>query len=393
MTGEQDAYQRSYENVPGMQEALKTFEQPKPGPRPLGQLKDAILTIDGHLNVLAHAAATTIFNPAVLVTALPLVQNMRLNNALEELSTIPEGRELVDLIKKNGTELKLDPSPLYMGGRAGNIHGVSSKDGYQLSPGTVVVAGFATRGEIVGVLAHELQHHRQNVTKTLEPFSQTIPSPIEQLWFNRCIEADAQATAVDIAWKLKEAGKPKTWNAMKEDLSAFGKIARAYGKAVKHDPESVKDGSAKRVAYDEWFIARVNDFAPTLSQIYNRQGLNNNLIPHHVDQMVKEGREFAPMDVSNIEKLGDLSPLTPNYLKLPGFKPLDDPFYRAADWGPNIASGLKNMHDRYDDVLKTQAKSKFLSPANPETPAAPVAEAKATLQTTAAVKRAPALKM
>ncbi len=82
----------------------------------------------------------------------------------------------------------------------------------------------------------------------LIPLHEKIPAPLETLWYDRLIEADAEATATDIAYKLKDAGKPEAWDAMQK--MPYTGAAKAYEAAVLKNPNAVADGTAKRAAFD-----------------------------------------------------------------------------------------------------------------------------------------------
>ena len=73
-------------------------------------------------------------------------------------------------------------------------------------------------------------------------------------------------------------------------------------------------------------------------------------------EMEKLAQGGMPMDtikVSDIERLGELSG-GPNYLKLEGARPLDDPYYRTPNWSKDQAMRLGELHDKYDSLKRAE---------------------------------------
>lgn len=359
MTAEPDEYQRDYETVSGMREALETLkpehwagkEESKPGPLSqfvqfpgvdkVDELLRSLKKYTEPAKIVHDKIVMGVESPSILVSALPFVRGIRLNNAIEELSTIPEGQDLVDVMR-DGLKLELHKDPRFTGGA--NSRMVCVEDGKpRIIPLGIEIDAYAPKGFIVGVLAHELHHQRQMDANVIVPYMDKLPSPIETVWYDRMIEADAAATSAEIAWKLKDAGKPGMW----ENLGGFGfACGHAFAMEAMKDPSSVYDGRAKRAAFDEWFsnsAGRVN--------IYNGQGVNNALSEGKMEKLVQGGMPMETIKVSDIEKLGELSS-GPNYLKLEGARPLDDPYYRAPSWNKDQAMRLGELHDKYDTLKK-----------------------------------------
>lgn len=345
-----------------MQEALETLKpeywQAKEGPpksrfmqMTVETMKELKRRVDGMVfpaTVVLEKALNGIDHPVILASALPFVREMRLERALGELSSIPEGQDLVESMPK-GVKMELTGDPRMSGGRNNQANCVSEGELKVLSRG-IEVDAYTSTGYMIGVLAHELQHQKQVNSDTIR-MTDKIPSPIESVWYERLIEADACAVAADIAWKLKETGKPEAWR----EAGGFGKtIAKAYQDEVTKDPEAANDGRAKRAAFDAWFSD-----APWRAAAYNSQGLGNALHEFQMDQLAKGGMPMDSIKVSDIEKLGELSS-GPNYLKLEGARPLDDPYYRAPNWNKDQAMRLGQLHDKYDS-LKQESGSKFVS--------------------------------
>ncbi|MDF3024791.1 MAG: hypothetical protein K0R10_2152 [Alphaproteobacteria bacterium] len=311
--------------------------------------------------------AITFENPLVLATALPLVQNMRINRALADIASVPEGQTMIDDLGE--TKVKIQPDPRFSGGS--NIFFPSYKNGEMTVKNFEIHAqGYAKHGTVVAILLHELHHERQVKGGVMKVFNDKVPSPVEQLWYERAMEADAQATATDIAWKLKEAGKPAAWNALAGGFNCMGHIAKAYERNVDKLPNAVATGTAKRAAFDAWFTAK-NMFGDSLSEIYNTQALQNMPSAENMDAMKKAGKPFTPLTVDDIAKLGDIAEV--NYLKAPGGKPLDSIDYRRADYNAWQSSSLNFKHQVYDEIKAGTyqppgVNSKFTVPKEPAIP-------------------------
>lgn len=377
--------------VPGMKEALdrmkpefwhglSSFARPKPTDfqkNVVFPTKVALAKIDLLLD-----------RPDLLATALPFVQNIRLKRALSDIASIPEGAALVEAAA-GVPKIHLDPNPTVSGGQFCTKRSVNGTDLTVIAQ-EINIAGLATMGSIITTLVHELQHKRQMDHKVLNAFHDKTPSPIELLWYNRMTEADAEATAVDIAWKLKENGKPQAWNHIRTARDWPIALAAEYEKKALADPSSVASGGAKRAAFDAWFDA----FGGMVSEMYNDQGVRKNPSPEALEDMHKAGKPFAPLTAADIEKIGDIGPV--NYLKLPGGKPLDSPDYRRADFDREAAEKLRAAHDAYDRVSQGKYESKPAPPSAPVTTCSSFMGAAAPAKTAAApvsLKRTPTMRM
>lgn len=70
----------------------------------------------------------------------------------------------------------------------------------------------------------------------------------------RMMEADAEATAVQVCVELRQQGVTSVFNAFIDEDNAD--IADAYLRAANGDPMAVQSGRALRAAFDEWFEDR-----------------------------------------------------------------------------------------------------------------------------------------
>lgn len=386
--------------IPGMKEALARMQP--------NAFKDTSSFFQIARDTLAEQFGAVVFptievmkktpivvkEPLALLTAVPYVQNLRLNRALGEIASIPEGKKLVDSVL-DGTKVELNCDPRYTGGA--NCFFTSYTDGnYKQSSNLIRADGYTTHGETVGILIHELHHQRQMQNGVMTVLKDKVPSPVELVWYERAMEADAQATATDIAWKLKEAGKPAAWEAMAGLGGWRQQVTEAYAQKAEQDPASVTSGAAKREAFDAWFTAKSRN-GDTVPQIYNRQALGNMPTSENMHDLYKAGKPLEPISAQDIQKLGSIAEV--NYLALPGGKPLDSIDYRQADWNGFQGGFLHARHQQYDQIrngtfkvagVNPAAASKFANPAKPCE--APKAEVQAAAKPAVSLKR-PALKM
>jgi len=291
--------------------------------------------------------------PQALVTALPFVQKIRLQRAYNDISSVPEGKQLVNLMQTTNADIRLMPSPTQGGG----VHITSLpkvEDGNMLSdPLGINVAGFTSRGEMTAILIHEMQHRKQLFGDVLSPMNTKIPSPIETLWYNRVTEADAQATAIDIAYKMSKAGKPHAWEHLQK--SNFSPHAvKGYQDAVDANPAALTDGTAKRAAFDGWFQDVKGTKGVDLARVYNNQGLSKWIATQQIEKLALEGgKPLAPLTHADIAKVGVLSAASfagANYLDLPGGRPLTDAFYRVPNWNAAQARIIAANQMNYESV-------------------------------------------
>lgn len=292
----------------------------------LDDIKDFLQRQKYFLTLNLENITITAQNPSVLVSALPLVEKMRINRALEDISSIPEGKALVDQARANGIPIELDTRPYARGGVHSGENSILNGQMIRTSKG-IGLQGYATHGTIVSMLTHELRHAQQTHKNVITGFDDKILSPVESIWHNRFIEADAEATATDIAWKLKESGKPDSWKALKKKANYTG-ITDAYEKAATENPSAVSSGHAKRAAFDEWFSASTK-YGHKVTDVYNAQAIRNYPARSDLEKMASHGKPFGGLETRQLQKLGALDGSMINYLELPEGKPLDSPHYRS----------------------------------------------------------------
>lgn len=300
------------------------------------------------LSAIGRQIEVTLENPLALVSAAPMVERLRIDRALTTLSSVPEGKILVDTFHASGIPIKINNHPL--NANAWLHSSADMKDGrMQSTPVSVTLPAYSTQGSFVVSLAHELQHLNQAVQGVLKVTAEKIVSPLEVVWHNAFVEADAYAASVDIAYKLAKAGQPKAWNSLGDERAVPAVFPRAYEQAIEKDPAAASNGYAKRAAFDAWFEARGPD-GVSYAEIYNKQAVHGAYIASVALNDRSLSTPVKHLEVRDLLKIGEASPV--NYLALPGCKPLDHASYRSMSYDPMEAGRLAVFHQEY--------QSKFL---------------------------------
>lgn len=344
---------------PGLAEALKQLDPGKypsaQPPTPLQMVKNYFAIAKSVANIALSQLDVTADNPSALATAVPLVQKLRIDRALNTIASVPEGKMLVDVLKDSGIPVKMDQNFLRIGAHLGTFTNAGASEGFKSRVADIVVPAYSTHGRLVAFLTHELQHLNQHQNGELRLAKKKFVSPLEAIWYDAAIEADAQATAVDVAYKLKQAGKPDAWDELKNGRTAAPEFTKYYEDAIKKNPNAAESGMAKRAAYDAWFDARFSN-GTLMSASYAYQGWRSYKTSDAALASAKPGgAEIGPLRTSDIHKLGGLSRV--NYFDAPGGRPLDDPRYRRmppldATLAKVLADDHRNYQSHYFDYQK-----------------------------------------
>jgi hypothetical protein len=281
--------------------------------------------------------------PHLLATAHPYVNQLRVNSILKDIESTPEGKELLEDMRKHQEQyqqkwgarkpddpfIKLATTPGY-------------KDGLYTYH-NIFGPAFQERGVTTAAMLHELRHAQQDLKGVFDPKDKRIIPPNDALLFSRFYEADAQATAVDIAYKMKLAGKPAAWESLFDPKTPlFHNTAEAYLREVTRNPESLHTGAAKRAAFDGWFKTGESPHI----EAYNQQAIRSmpSLVSmkYGIDQGIPTGR----LTTADIQKLGE-APGKPNYLTLPGGRPFDSPYYNAPVTNPMHKAMIEHGNREY----------------------------------------------
>lgn len=293
----------------------------------------------------------------------------RLNRAIAEVASVPEGKLLVDQAKKDGVPI-VGAGGIGMGGVTFTRNEINKETGQRELKALIRVNLFQSHGNLVRVLAHELEHYNQ-AKNGLGTQTKGIQAPLDRMWDNRMVEADAEATATDIAYKLKQAGKPAAWNAVTRLNPGYAAVGNAYAEEVRKDPSSALDGRAKRAAFDGWFKARNKMVGTDISKVYNGQGVSSIRSVATLKLAAQTpGAQISPLTAAEIKKLGTILPAKNNYLDLPNQKPLDSAYYRAPNFNKQ---DMQRIQMGYDDYAVLKTNSAFMTSPVSTAPATPAA--------------------
>ena len=164
-------------------------------------------------------------------------------------------------------------------------------------------------------LLHEARHVQQAFGGAATPGMRV--SPDDYAWFIRVTEADAEATAALIAFKMKVAGFPEVFDAAKKEFPHCAKIYETAEREYERNPGSLDTPAFKRKLFDAWFLT--NDKSRYDTQCIQR-------FAEIDDFCAKLPKRDSPRTA--VEKIGTCGGEPVNYLTLDGFRPLDDPYYK-----------------------------------------------------------------
>ena len=170
-------------------------------------------------------------------------QKRRIAKLLDILRQVPAGRALMDFSDERG--LRISFSDRLEGRNAAYRRGrsvlLSTRSKQTLQP---------------LFLAHEIRHAWQDHNGLLLQRMINIDDAIVN---QRFTEADCFSLEPQLAWELEQADIVKgIWKAYKKDQRT---LAQAFENAAKAGPRAIKNGTARRAVFNEWFrTAYKNDY-------------------------------------------------------------------------------------------------------------------------------------
>jgi len=192
--------------------------------------------------------------------------------------------------------------------------------GVQPSHLSILINPDFSNEEIATVFLHEMRHVLQYTAGAVLAARQcSVP---EAAWHKKVLEADAESFNILHLFRRHLDGDSKLYDIHKNYSPV---MMEAMEKAYKEDPHSLFDGRLRRAAFDAWFenkekcLEYETDAAAfyqiLLGDAWLKIQENNIILP--------------PLTVQDLEVLGAIGfGGDKNYLTLPGFRPLDDPYYR-----------------------------------------------------------------
>jgi hypothetical protein len=248
----------------------------------------------------------------------PADSQPRLQGILDKIRATPEGQDLLLFLEKNNIQFKfLDDED--------NIATYKTRTMFQAgkwmpAPGTQFLQLNPEKDDslLAGAILHEARHAQQAFDGVILPLKQI--SSFDLIWFVRIKEADAQASATLNAFKAKLSGNSSMFDGFKDTY--FKGMCEAAENQYAQDPTSLDDGRLKRTLFDAWFCNEAK-------YIYNEFGIYRdfNGFNAQVEFFGKSNFSKTPLMVADIEKFGMVGGETVNYLKLPGFRSLNDGYY------------------------------------------------------------------
>ena len=160
------------------------------------------------------------------------------------------------------------------------------------------------RGGLLGMLCRELRRAWQYYQGAfVNPMGF---EPDEAVLVNRAQQADAFMIAVKVAWELKLAGLPETWDFMSG--SPVAAVTRAFETQAREDFRSLNNGEASRAAYDRFFDG-------SCTKAHDKRIIHQMLLDDA--GYMKAQKKDGHADMEMFRKMGEL-PHGHNYLSLRG---------------------------------------------------------------------------
>ncbi|NNU80913.1 hypothetical protein HMH01_10735 [Halovulum dunhuangense] len=150
------------------------------------------------------------------------------------LDALPPDLPLRDLLAAPGIALCIDDRPS------------EARGAFIPEAGLVTLSAGLSRPAMLAILLHELRHIDQ-IARGFCPGLDLAMRDYAQA--TMVMEADAQAIATLLAWRLREGGAPDAWSAL-ETMPETADIARAFAAAI---GDGADIAGATAAAFDQWF--------------------------------------------------------------------------------------------------------------------------------------------
>ncbi len=251
---------------------------------------------------------------------LPAAQEqLRLGEIFAKAGASPEGQELLRILEEKNVRIifSRETDLACYNSRVvaieGKYHPLPRTQQILLNPDQYTLSLSAS-------LLHEARHIQQCLGGVFRPNKQV--SPFDLAWFIRTVEADAAASAMMVAFRMKLNGDDALFAV--DSANFYAGMHRAVDKQYAQDPTSLHDGRLKRTAFDAWFCEKLkfNYDDETIHQDWKNVCSILDRHPYH-------GLQKTPLTCEDVEKTGLVGGETVNYLTLPGFRRLDDPYYKS----------------------------------------------------------------
>jgi hypothetical protein len=254
----------------------------------------------------------------------------RLENFLARLSAIPEGAEIVNMLKERGVALCFD-TEREVGAYTNIVFGHTNGRNITYQKFEIFLCDKSDDDMALQALIHESQHVRHHANGLGNPeFERTLE---QECLLRRFQEADAQVKATETCWLLKQAGDPGPFKAAENSI--YADMCAAYEAAITASGDRI---AARRAAFDAWFDddrLSFYDYNTLLNNAGAVACLTKDLAP-------AEEQAAAAQLAAVIRNIGALPPGGANYLNMPGGCAMDTPAYARAI-AENLAEGRLKM--------------------------------------------------
>ncbi|MCE9507713.1 MAG: hypothetical protein K8R48_05270 [Alphaproteobacteria bacterium] len=243
----------------------------------------------------------------------------RLKSIIDKIIATPDGENLVSFLLEHNIPVAFSKATQYAAHRTN----LALKEGKLMPvPGTqfILINPDQDDALLISAFLHEARHAQQCLSGMAMPDKRVSPQHLAV--FTRMLEADAQATAVLKAFKMKLDGDDSLFAAGK--TIGYQEMYRVAEEQYLKDPTSLDNGRLKRMIFDAWFSE-----ADGTKHGYDGLVIGtvwpfyNGLLDCYPDNSFSK----SPLTVKDLEKLGTVGGESMNYLTLPGFRSLGDPYY------------------------------------------------------------------
>jgi hypothetical protein len=263
----------------------------------------------------------------------------RLERLYARLSAVPDGAEVVEMLKRNNVAVTFDPDKEYGANTTINFGHTNGRD-INYSSFEIVTCGQSGDDWLIQAIVHESQHVRHHVNRLGNPeFERTLE---QECILRRIQEADAQTKATEICWLLKQAGDAGPWEAAENSIYA--------GMCAAYEAEMNRSGdraASRRAAFDAWFLddrLYFYDYNTLINNYFCKDGAvvqNDSATAYMFKEGLKPAESAAAL-ASALEKIGGLSAGAGNYLARPGTAAIDGPPYSRL-LAENLAEGRARL--------------------------------------------------
>lgn len=283
------------------------------------------------------------------------VGNMRLKSVRKNMEKTSVGRAIIQNLEDNNVGVFIDQ--WMPRGQHGTLWAHVNHDNWtngrpEVTHNTMCLNPRNGVEQMMDVLFHEARHAMQNSQMGLVNPSK-LCSAEDYLWHTRMVEADAQASAVELTYKhYKETGSRMDYK-YTVDHSPFKSMHKAFAKSVKKNPDNLHNGVAKREAFDTWFKGESRFFSSrSNTEVYDHNDLMRRMPGwmESIDTFKPDIQEGA-LTKDDFMVIGTISSdgkpyKGSNYLDLPGYPAIDSPMYREGftDFAKNQMKFV-NQHD------------------------------------------------